>query len=451
MENMEMQKQAELYSKYSNLVEDWHDRIQLVEDVSESEMPYDRKIVLAQCLENTMEAINLAEATDAGDTNGFKHFALDIITAVIPNLVANDIVAIQPIDHEVGVINYIRYLYGSTKGRATAGEEFASGILYQGSDPYYSSQEVVGEGITTVTAGKGAAAEIATTLAWKPIIPGFIKVQIPYTDANGAAKIGYAVDKAKDGTITMVDQKGEAVANVLGTSTIDYTTGALSIKLAGDNVLEQESEKNIQLTYHYNNRSIGDGQIGTNALKVPEVNIRIDTLPVVCRSRKLKALYAFDSAYKLQKEYGTDINALLNTQIASEIAHEIDGELMEDLLVGAGLTNKPWNATVREGISLKDHYDSFRTTIIEGSNLIFDATKRAMANFMIVGLGVANVVESMSQFISAGAKNVIGPHIAGTIGNITVIKNPYFPKNQYVLGYKGMTLFDAGLTEKKAA
>ena len=98
MENMEMQKQAELYSKYSNLVEDWHDRIQLVEDVSESEMPYDRKIVLAQCLENTMEAINLAEATDAGDTNGFKHFALDIITAVIPNLVANDIVAIQPIN-----------------------------------------------------------------------------------------------------------------------------------------------------------------------------------------------------------------------------------------------------------------------------------------------------------------------------------------------------------------
>jgi len=433
--------ETSVYNHMGSLVESWSDRIDLVEEVQGEELSYGKKLVLAQCLQNTMEAINMCEATDAGQVDGFKRFALDIVTAVIPNLVANEIVSIQPIDHEVGVINYIRYLYGNTKGRAQAGQEFASGLLYQGSDPYYSSQEIVGEGVVA-TAGKGANGTITSSLSWKPIIPGTIKMQVRYKDATGNPAVGFVVDTAKDGTLKLVDPEGNDVASVLGTATIDYASGALNVALTGDN--ELVDAKSVQLNYHYNNKSIGDGQIGTNALKVPEVNIRIDTLPVVCQSRKLKALYAFDAAYKLQKEYGTDINALLNTQIASEIAHEIDGELMEDLLTGAGLVNNTWNTTRPEGISLREHYDSFRTVIIEGSNKIFGATKRAQANFMVCGLNVANVLESMTQFVSSGAKNVIGPHVSGTIGNITVIKNPYYPTHQYVLGYKGTNLFDAG-------
>ena len=117
---------------------------------------------------------------------------------------------------------------------------------------------------------------------------------------------------------------------------------------------------------------------------------------------------------------------------------------MNDLLYSAGLVNETWNETRPEGISLREHYDSFRRTITNGSNLIFSATKRAMANFIIVGIDVATVIETTTQFISSGSKNIIGPHISGTIGNITVIKNPYFPPNQYVLGYKGTNLFDAG-------
>ena len=132
-----------IYAKVDSLIENWNERISLVEEVNEGDLPYERKVVLAQCLENTQQAINMMEATDAGSTDGFKRFALDLVTAIVPNLVANDIVSVQPIDNEVGVINYIRYLYGNTKGQAVQGEEFASGILYTGSDPYYSSQEVM--------------------------------------------------------------------------------------------------------------------------------------------------------------------------------------------------------------------------------------------------------------------------------------------------------------------
>lgn len=435
---MAIDKVHNMYAKLEGLVEDWEPRIDIVEEVSEEPMSYDKKIVLAQCLENTQNAIDMMEATDAGDTNGFKHFALDLVTAVVPNLVANDIVSVQPIDNEVGVINYIRYLYGDSKGRAKKGDEFASGILYTGSDEYYSSQDVVGEGLSVDT----TAGTITGTLAWKPIIKGSIKIPIQYK-GTGDSTSAFVVDTAKDGTLTLEDAQGNAVENVLGTSTINYDSGALSVTMASGVTLEPYSM--TLANYAYNNKSIGDGQIGTNALTVPEVDIKIETMPVICQSRKLKALYAFDAAFKLQKEYGTDINALLNSQIASEIAHEIDGEIMNDLLNEAGLVNDTWSAARPDGISLKEHYSSFNTVMISGSNKIFGATKRAVANFIIVGLDVATVVESMDNYVPSGAKNVIGPHVSGTINNITVIKNPYYPAKSYCLGYKGMSLFDAGL------
>lgn len=418
----------EVYSRKDTIMENWSDRLSLVDEVVEG-MDYSKKLVLAQTLENTQEAIQMMEATDAGDTSGFKHFALDLVTAIVPNLVAHEIVSVQPIDNEVGVINYIRYLYGNTKGNAQKGEEFASGLLYTGSDMYYSSQEVVGEGVLV------DSTSLTATFAWTPVIKG--SVVIPVTVGGQTVELR---DTAKDGTLSVVDPvSGEAVEGVATTATIDYETNAIDVTLSGAPENDQ-----VVMSYHYDNKSVGSAQVGDNRLQVPEVNIKIETMPVIAQSRKLKALYAFDAAFKLQKEYGSDINALLNSQVAAEIAHEIDGEIMEDLRKSAGLVNDTWNRQIPSGIGLKDHYESFYANLIVGSNKIFEATKRATGTFIVVGIDVASVIEAMPSFNPAGVSNVIGPHISGTIGSLTVIKNPFYPSNEYLIGYKGMSLFDAG-------
>lgn len=432
-----LNEMANIFPKAKTLMENWNERISIVEEVNNAPLSYERKVVLAQCLENTQQAITAMEATDYSAVGQFKHYALDLITAIIPNLVANDIVSIQPIDNEVGVINYIKYIYGSSKGSAVAGDEFASSLLYKGSDPYYSSQAVVGEGLT-----KEANNKLTGNLAWKPLLKGSIKVAVSYTK-NGETKTVNVVDSTQDGKLVAVDALGAKVEDVLETATIDYNSGAISITLASETTLD-ENVAGFTVDYHYDQKSIGDGAIGSNTLKTPEVNIKIESMPVVCQSRKLKALYAFDASFKLQKEYGSDINALLNSQIAAEIAHEIDGEIMNDLLTGAGLMNDGWSRVIPEGISLKDHYESFYANLVVGSNKIFGATKRAVGNFLIVGLDVASVLEVMPGFQNAGVTKVVGPHIMGTVGNFTVIKNPYFPPTKYVMGYKGASLFDAG-------
>lgn len=76
-------------------------------------------------------------------------------------------------------------------------------------------------------------------------------------------------------------------------SYMEYTSGNLKVVFASGATLLEDSSTLVD--YRYDNRQVGDGAIGTNQLQVPEVSIRIDSMPVVCQSRKLKALYAFDA------------------------------------------------------------------------------------------------------------------------------------------------------------
>lgn len=127
-----------------------------------------------------------------------------------------------------------------------------------------------------------------------------------------------------------------------------------------------------------------------------------------------------------------------------EIAHEIDNELTLDLVdfanAGSPLT---WSKTLTPGISLVDHYDSFMETLTKGANRIFDATRKVKANFVVCGLDVATVIETMRNFTPSGV-TAVGPHFLGTLGNYKVFVNPDYRANEFVLGYKGSSMFDAG-------
>lgn len=141
---------------------------------------------------------------------------------------------------------------------------------------------------------------------------------------------------------------------------------------------------------------------------------------------------------------GQDVETLLATQAVGEISHEIDNELTLDLYNFANAhTPITWSKTLTSGISLVDHYDSFNSKLIEGANRIFKATRRVKANFLICGIEVASIIEVMRNFDASGI-TAVGPHFLGTLGNIKVFVNPSYGDRDFVLGYKGSTMFDAG-------
>jgi len=137
---------------------------------------------------------------------------------------------------------------------------------------------------------------------------------------------------------------------------------------------------------------------------------------------------------------------LLATQATAEIAQEIDNEITSDVLRIANAGPEiSWSRVQPVGVNIVDHYDSFWQKVVEGSNQIFAATRRARANFMICGLGVDAVLKCMRNFAASEDMTAIGPHYIGTLGGvIKCYVNPNYDPNAFVLGHKGVTFMDAG-------
>lgn len=354
------------------------------------DMGFERRLATAQCLENTRRQIKVVESINSGATQPanigqYKRFAMDMVATLIPNLIAPDLVSVQAIDNRVGMINVLQYAYGSDKGAAKNGQVFSSPLAYQGMDSEYTSQAVT----ETVE-------DSQTSLKWTPV----------KTETAKVFRAGAEIDSVKfneDGTVA---------------------SGSLQ---TGDIVF-----------YLYDNESV--------PVQAPQLKLDIKSIPITTEARKLTAIWAFDAQYELMKEYGQDMQKMLAAQAVAEIQQEIDNEITTDLyrVANAG-PEIVWSRTQPTGVSQIDHYDSFYTKIVEGSNRIFGATRRAHANWLVCGLGVASVLQVMRNFDSAEDATAVGPHFIGTLGGtIKCYVNPWYGDNEFVLGYKGPNLMDAG-------
>jgi hypothetical protein len=111
-----------------------------------------KRTVMATTLENTRKYLAesaTAGATSAGNVATLNRVILPVIRRVMPTVIANELVGVQPMTGPVGQIHTLRVRYadtfsGSTGGSTTAGEEALS--------PFK-----IAEGYSGVTPGKPAA------------------------------------------------------------------------------------------------------------------------------------------------------------------------------------------------------------------------------------------------------------------------------------------------------
>ena len=131
----------------------------------------------------------------------------------------------------------------------------------QFSQSSYTSEHIEGEGFLAAT--NGGTTKI--TLAWTPVIPSSVVV-----DVNG-------VEHADDGA-------GHISILAANDTTINYADGEITLPNALDG-------NEVSVSYDYDNMSA--------PVQAPEIKIRIVTSPIQAKSRKLKTLYAFDSALNI--------------------------------------------------------------------------------------------------------------------------------------------------------
>lgn len=373
-----------------------------------------RKITLAQLLENTNNAyeyykkLNEAAGVQVTDIAG-KNDYLNLVTAVMPTLVAEDIVSVQPLKQKAGVVYYLKTTYGDTKGKITKGDTISE-INRVWPDEVdgaieYSSEDITDEEVVA-TSG-------AFSLAWTPVVPGSVEFAVStntYTD-DGEGKI------VLKGTTT---QKG----------TIDYATGAVALTNTS------EAPKDNLVSYKLD-------LLTSPVENVPSITTKVTDLTLTARPRKLKTVFGLDAAFDLMATQNVDLQSILQENTTNEIRSEIDAEILRDLGNNGSSINISWNLPVPFGISKVEHYESFYQTVVDGANKIYAKTRRVTGNILITGEKAANVVETHRLFKAAASLNEAGPHIMGTLGGrFLVVKNPYYAGDKFTICYKGDIPFD---------
>ncbi len=208
---------------------------------------------------------------------------------------------------------------------------------------------------------------------------------------------------------------------------------------------------------------------------IPEIDIKVQALAVVANTRKLRAKWSPELAQDLNAYHSLDAEVELTQILSEQIALEIDREVLNDLLTQAKAANFYWSrapgkfvnketgaeASATDSLSpgpawrgtVREWYETLIETIIDVGNQVHRKTLRGSANFVVVGPDVATILEASIFYKPSYTLDgdgqvggmVIGAEKTGTLSNrFTVYKDPYFPRNKVLVGYKGGSYLETG-------
>jgi hypothetical protein len=209
---------------------------------------------------------------------------------------------------------------------------------------------------------------------------------------------------------------------------------------------------------------------------IPEIDIKIESIPVTAQTRKLRARWSPELAQDLNAYHSMDAEVELTQILSEQIALEIDREILGDLLNGAQGANFFWSrspgkfvnkrtgaeiartSTLNPGPAftgtVREWYETLTETVIDVANEIHRKTLRGSANFIVVSPDVATILEASVLYRPSysidgdgqvGAPFTMGADKVGTLSNrFTVYKDPYFPRNKILVGYKGGSYLETG-------
>lgn len=372
----------------------------------------EKRAIIAHLLENTHKWIKgLDESTRSLQVGSFEKFVFPVLRAVMANLVASDLVAVHPLDAPTGVVFYFDVLYGSDKGQVRRGTHMYDVRSGPAQDYHYTDEIVEQERLNT---GDGATTTYTGNLAWTPVRAGTVRIS--------------------DGTQNIVDNGNGALVGDIGagTNTIDYNTGAYNVTFAA----ATDTGDAIVVDYEYNSEANDS---------LPEIDLQLTMAPVTARTNKLRARWSIEAQQDFQAYHGVNAEVELVTFMANEIMKEINAKIVRHIrsVASAGAGN--WDRTPAAGVPWIWHKETLYDEFIRNSNMIFSATQRVGGNWIVAGVDVCNVVETLSKFTpTPPPKGVAGIRKIGRIGEFDIYKDPTYPDSEWLMGHKGSTFLDTG-------
>ena len=205
-----------------------------------------------------------------------------------------------------------------------------------------------------------------------------------------------------------------------------------------------------------------------NETAIPEIDIKVDSIAITARTKKLKAKWTPELGQDLNAYHNLDAEVELTSILSEQIALEIDREILQDLVKGRTAATYYWSRSpglfvnrvtgAEIGASsaapdftgtVSEWYETLIETINDVSAQIHRKTLRGAANFIVCSPEVANILEFTAGFranVTADAdKGEIGAVKVGSLNRkFDVIVDPYFARNVILVGRKGSSFLESG-------
>lgn len=286
-----------------------------------------------------------ADVTSTGNIGNFQKIMMPMIRRIIPGTIATEIVGVQPLTGPTGLIFSLRYVYKNS---------------------------------ATVIASEAPAGNIAVD----DEAFGNTSNTPPFASKMRRFYAGGVTPGASGGVYDPVT--GVAVGGPFTPAGAFSTASAPLSGNAGD-VIDMES---------FPGRAMG---------------IQILRQAVVAQTRKLQAKWSIEAMQDLSSQHGLDLEAEITQALSAEIVHEIDNEIVTDLIRLAGTTETFDMSGAFTGVPhyIGDRHAVLGVLINKVANDIAAKTRRGAGNFLVVSPQIVSVLQS-------AAKSVFAPAVSGS-------------------------------------
>lgn len=362
------------------------------------------KMNLEKIYRNTDRAIIAEGVTNPANIPVMKNVSIDLITATIPNLVAPELYAVQPIDSPDALVGYWSFEYGDDKGDVKRGTAFNSSMGLGRVAPWYASGYDKDKAITAADANE------TINLGFPSIVPGSIK----FVDADGNAKVDEPVD-SKSGTIA-------------GVGTVYYKSGTI----------ETTAAVNGTITYKYDNIN--------EPTKIPTLFAGRKNLRMIAQQYALSTPISITAAEIARRSLSTDLRAELMSQGFGELSFEIDTLLLNDLIDNATVyPTLTWSAAAPLGVSRKERFADFELMLYQAQSMMLQATGRFAPTHILTDSFGLWILKGIPGFQENSVSNKTGSYVAGTVAGMKVIvaTRSHLQPGEMVLVHRGSEQLDA--------
>tara|TARA_A100000172_G_scaffold41301_4_gene25234 strand:+ start:6423 stop:8057 length:1635 start_codon:yes stop_codon:yes gene_type:complete len=251
------------------------------------ESDYTRRVT-AQLLENQAKAIisdklredvtaDIGGMNTVGRLGTFQKFAFPLVRRVYPELIANNIVGVQPMQ---GPVSQIFYLGNSRRDSTTA----AGG---DGTQTIYSKYNLTYRGLIADPIATGGNIDLDRPADLNLDVSNVMSATSGGPEVTVGGEIANFPNPARTG------QLGAGPASLMGFSV-----------------------------------SAGERLAGSG---IPEMLFQIEQQPVAARTRKMRALWTLEASQDLKAYHNLDLEQELTDLLGKELRLEIDREIIEDL------------------------------------------------------------------------------------------------------------------------